>query len=845
MNSFMKYIFTLALFTLMLVAASCSNEDFDIYGDNATSSKVRISAYCNEMLENYIDPSGIGTRATDPKSEVETKINTLHIFLFDRDGNFLQGDYNNSLPYIKVNNSFWEMSLDKLNGLDNVRIVALANIDGAENEVDNTFDVMLPGAKHLIGGIENGTRDTGNPYTIRNLQDLLDWTYAPRIRMDDENSDITRVPTAGMPMYYMEPIYHDLTKQSGKLEILMTAMMARVDITVKLDPKVTSTDGRLPSLEILSYGIRNMPTTIKPFKKPGGTSESDCTNAPIYKDANGSTEIEVKPAGVTRINKDTKDPIPFSYYTYENVRLPNYDAKHPDGTPYYSGGKISYPNGVVVDADSVTQRWKSKLARTEEASALILKGRYTNDQNLTYSAQFTVYMGSNMANDFKVERNHQYTNNIVIKGLDYIRNSDDNAWTFDGRVNVVDDNPFYLAIINERRVDAHATALPMDVWLMYREVGDGSSEASFDHTSKVKVTIPDDCNWIRMVMVPRTVMESTGFEAGTGIEPYFTTDLFDRIDNGSIINGKAGWQCGKEVEIVSTKDVNNSRSRIYFYIDENVPTSNNPKDYGNRLAKIKIVYDTNKDGGDHRERTLEIEQKALVKVAPSNKNGDNSVKWMEYYEEFLEHNDPLDKHLAPGEYYTDGLPWGESKAYQDFRTGTKNGWGITTYDYKVFENYVHGYEMTKDVVENVNTANISTVRLYNGSAPQSAFHYCWGKNKRTNSDGSKTLTTIGDHTVGWYMPGITELEAGLTEHYLRFEEFQKYFYWSGSAAKYTGLSAREETSRARATKVISTNPVKYAESGGNDGDNYVGQSGEKGRALRSTALRIRAFYKAE
>ena len=95
------------------------------------------------------------------------------------------------------------------------------------------------------------------------------------------------------------------------------------------------------------------------------------------------------------------------------------------------------------------------------------------------------------------------------------------------------------------------------------------------------------------------------------------------------------------------------------------------------------------------------------------------------------------------------------------------------------------------------------------------------------------------------MPGITELEAGLTEHYLRFEEFQKYFYWSASSAKTTFIAPSEDNTRARATKVIQTNPVKYAESGGNSGDNFEGQSGEKGRALRTQALRIRAFYKAE
>lgn len=836
MNNYIKHCINVLVLALGLILTSCSTEDFDFSSDVASGSKVRISLYCTEMLENFIDPSEVGTRASD-KLAIETVIRSVDIFLFDKNGEFLTGSYRNSMPYIHTDNSFYEASLDGLNGLDNVRIVALANIDGADKKEDNKFDVILPNGQRLIGGIENGTRGKGNPYTIRNLQDLLDWTYAPRIRMEDPESDITGLPSAGMPMYYMEPTYHNLTQITGNLEIPMTAMMARVDVSVKLEPKATNMAKTLPRLTITSFGIRNMPTTIKPFKTPGGTSEDDCTDADIYVDENGSREIEFS-YGKT-IDNVNQGPITFSYYTYENVRLPNYDAKHPDGKPFFTNGQISYPAGLP--ADSVKQRWKSNIARTEEASALVMKGVYTTDQNLTYNAQFTVYLGQNPNDNFMVERNHQYTNKILIKGLDYIRNSDDNVWNFDGRVNVVDDNPFYLAIINERKVDAHATALPMDVWLMYRETGDGTSEAVFDHTSKVKVKILEGKDWIKMVMVPRKVMADAKFAPGTGIEPYFTTDLFTRINNKSIIAGKDGWQCGDEVEIVSTKDVNNSRSRIYFYIDENVPESNDDTNYGDRVARIQVIYDTDKDGGDHRERILEIEQRALVKVKGTHPSGDVGVKWMEYYEEFLEHSDPLDQHLAPGEYYTEGLPWGQNISYSDLISSTRTN---------IYDNYNDGYLITKDIVTHSKTANLSSVTLYNSTAPESAFHYCYGKNKRTDVGGNTAVNKSDDgRTVGWYMPGIRELESALTEHYLTFKEFQNNFYWSAAAGKKTqGLIIKthsEVKERARATKVIQTDPVDYASSGGNDEDNFISNDGSKGRALRSQALRIRAFYQVK
>ena len=852
MKSYINSFFLFPIIAVGLLATSCLSDEYGI-GEETMCSPVTISAYCSEMLVNYTDPTDLGSRGNDPKSDAERKINTLHIFFFDENGNFLTGDYDNFKPYQKVTNSFTKITPGALNGMDKVRIVALANIDGSDEVDDDRFDVVLPDGTHLAGEIENGTRDTGTPYTIRNLQDLENWRYAPRIRMEDEKSDISHLPSAGMPMYYMTEAGQSLNLNltSGNLNIPMTAMMARVDITVKLEPKQESTDKRLPSLTITSYGIKNVPVTIQPFKNITGASESTCTDAEIYVDGNGSTEIEVTegPSLNIPLNK-ASSAVKFTYYTYENVRLPNYDAVRTNGKKAYQNGTLTFPDGVDTDVEK--QRWKSTIARTDVASALTLKGTYTTDQGLTYKAQFTVYMGANPIDDFKVERNHQYSNHIVIHGLDYIRNSDDNAYTFDGRINVVDDNPFYLAIINERMVDAHATALPMDVWLMYREDGGGDQGATTDHNSTVTVKIPEDCDWIRMVMVPRKEMAGNEFKPGTGIEPYFTTDLFDRIDNKSIIAGKSGWQCGKEITIESTPTLNNSRARVYFYIDENVPSSNNPNMtnpnagdyYGNRMATVSVIYDTDKDGGDHRERKIEIEQRALVKCNGNHPQGDVGTLWMEYYEEYLEHYDPLDQHLAPGEYYTDGLPWGLQRSYASLTTNTTED---------VYEIYTQGYQMTGDVVRNSVTKALNTIQLYNDDVPESAFHYCYGKNKRTDSSGNTALTTIGTRTVGWYMPGIRELESVLSEHYLSFTEFQNNFYWSASAAKqYTGsflgipTGTGENTDRARATKVIQTTPVRYAESGSRDDtDNFTNKNGTTGRATRDTALRIRAFYKAE
>ncbi len=160
---------------------------------------------------------------------------------------------------------------------------------------------------------------------------------------------------------------------------------------------------------------------------------------------------------------------------------------------------------------------------------MVLRGSYITHQGLTYEAEFKVFMGQNTIDDFTVKRNHKYVNNITIHGLDYVRNSDDNTYTFDGRVNVKTDNPVYLAIVNERKVDAHASVRPMDVWFLLRENADGTLNENVDWESEVELTIEDantSAKWIRMEVIPREEMRilennKEKFIAGRGARDYF------------------------------------------------------------------------------------------------------------------------------------------------------------------------------------------------------------------------------------------------------------------------------------------------------------------------------------
>lgn len=821
---------------MAVTLTGCAEEDFRFDEPTADGRGVTLSFSCNDMLPQYIDPVASRSRAADPKTEEEKKINSLHLFFFDgTTGEFVRPNLDDQkfLPYQYIEKATNLVTVgDQVFGnMTKVTVVAIANINATEGAHPYFCTEWTPD-----GDIRKDSRkDEGERWEIRNYSDLKQWIYHPRLRME-ENRSVVDLPSAGMPMIGTlegASLVHSAT--NPRLEVQLKALMARVNITIKLNPNQESRDGALPTMTITSYGIKNMPNTV-PFTMPDATPKTGNNKAYNLTTGEMTTDFLYElPAPVT-INKNSA-PVTFSYYTYENIQLPDYTATRPgvDGTdanffPGYNGGvvdnsTIRYPDGIDEDD---RQRWKPLMAR-EDASAMVLNASYVTHQNLRYQARFTIYMGQNPDNDFQVKRNHAYNNNISIRGLDYVRNSSDGVYTFDARVNVISDNPVYLAIVNERKVDAHATVLPMDVWLLLREPQNGSTVPPVvTHTSKVTLSVREDArNWLSMIVIPRAEMEASGWKAGTGAPDYFYTDLIAQCNTGTF----NGHQSGPEVTIESTPTLNNSRSRVYFCIDENVPTSNNPTGYGDRYATIDLTYENSL--GDVRTRTIEIDQRALVKVdGIHSQSKEHITAWMEYYEEYLEHSDPLDQHIEDEALY-DGLPWGANLINENVRyVNTIDGCDVYLTE--------DAFRYTQGILNRSRAISLSNFKLY--TKPPTAFHYCYGRNKR-DSDGTVVLRwsnllpwdTTPTKQYGWYMPGIRELEVALTQHYTVFEDFQGNLYLSAACGKNkTGLV--ENTDNCRATGVYFS---------GGQPQYYESRTGDPGAVSRSSIHRIRAFYKAQ
>lgn len=131
--------------------------------------------------------------------------------------------------------------------------------------------------------------------------------------------------------------------------------------------------------------------------------------------------------------------------------------------------------------------------------------------------------------------------------------------------------------------------------------------------------------------------------------------------------------------------------------------------------------------------------------------------------------------------------------------------------------------------------NIHLINKDKDNKPASAFHYCYGKNKR-QYDGSVSLE--GSKTTGWYMPGIRELETALVQYYDRFDDFRQKYYWSCACVPPPNGDYSHDDHHARSTMVSVTNgKAQYINSAASSDGGYKPRTGEQG------VLRIRAFYK--
>ena len=381
------------------------------------------------FISNPMQRYQVTSRASDAKEDDEKRINQLYIFFFDADGNYLNGTYLTGYD---------DASARETGGyLAPGQGVSLVKIDKEGFRTDDEKNKAKTAIVYVVANVEpalfRDVDDAGRPVKFENMAALEEYMYSPSGELS------IGLPRNGMPMVGKATM--DLTGESTPAEdrvVEMKALMARVDVNIQLASETT--DGQLPSFMLTDWSVVNLPTKVK---------LGDVTITGALEDkATEETPMQ-------RVIYNRNGEIAFSFYMFENIQ----EAKTDNEEWTAMGGK--YPDSISL---SQQQRYKPYLADKDNATALKLHGFYTTYNDATYEVSYTLYLGANHTNDFKVKRNHQYKNDITITGLT-AQSSTNGEYTLDARVNVEEENnKYYISMLRERNHDAHFCVTPMDVY---------------------------------------------------------------------------------------------------------------------------------------------------------------------------------------------------------------------------------------------------------------------------------------------------------------------------------------------------------------------------------------------
>lgn len=615
----------------------------------------------NMQTDGLLDQYTVTTRGTDTKTPEEQEIKTLHVFIFDKDGNYLEtADKHRYQGYRSITGGKTVMNIDREGWKDNEKaehatVIVVANVE--------------------TGTFQTKTADTP-PTNVKGRDELLSFHYKPL-----SSRYITQLPESGMPMFgHVDNINLTGSNKDNSINIPMKALMSRIDISLQIDGNNTDVTGTLPQLTVTECKVLNVPKATvfaEDLEKETNLSE-------LKKD-----DYKLPQTSVQTI-QNKKGKLEYTFYTFENLQnlLDEWNpVTNPDGTVinWKNSEGLLYPDGIK---DEEKQQYKPELADKNNSLAFQFQGHYITYNGASYEATYTLYLGADHTDDFKVMRNKQYKNDVTIKGIVKAGNNPEHI-TFDTRVNISSSNPYFVSILKDRKLDSHFNVIPMDIYFFNTNPSNPNPP---QQSMKVKILDSDKVTWVRMERIPADYMQfgtvpavadgpsllavpdeaGTWNTAGNGKRKYFTTDLVTHTlkDNTEI-----------------TLDTH--RDRIYFYVDENIEVWHLGDDPTKRTRTATVQLTYYEGGIEKGTRQLILEQAKLLEVKfhdSENNEGvifDESGKkldqakriiYIEAYEEYLDHGDPLDEYN--NNLVFTGLPWGgEGKEVGRTRVGSADRWG--------------------------------------------------------------------------------------------------------------------------------------------------------------------------
>lgn len=531
----------------------------------------------------------------------------------------------------------------------------------------------------------------------------------------------------------------------SKIEIPLENLFAKIVFNIRLE---TIQDYFAPSFQMTNWEVHNLP---KGFGLVGTQNDGQTS---FYNDTFDDPVSSRRFTGANPVSGS--NTMSFSFYMPEHKVNPAVQAS-----------AYSYPDGI---ADNEKQRFKPCLVDRERNSSIsasyegkptyvVINGVFTDHQNHQYAVSYKVYLGSDNWQNFQVERNGQYNNSIVIRGVTNSQDGEDGSVSIDHRVNV-DANHFMVRMERETMLDSHIEVRPLQIQIL-------DAGAGVDQKIKVYLANPSDpskaiknteMTWARMEVV-NSAMNTSVYcpynSINRGRRKYFTTSLLSDLKNN--------------VEAELTSETNN----LWLYFDENTNVSTN----GTREIVLVVEYYENNVLKTTKHYTFS--QHDLYPVIYQDVDAGIEYRYdIEFFEEYLYNYNPDDDFNST----VAGMPWGpkntisyEIMAIQDVQSGwtdyltyietaIKNAGGY--YD---FQDNFWGRKYTTKLINKMEQGVLSQDAM-----PKSAAQHCHNKNKR-NADGTVP-------TVQWYLPAIGELQHIMSAAYSKFDVFQDNRYWSSQTS---------------------------------------------------------------
>ena len=779
--------------SLLLGMASCTNE-LEEYQAGFALQDGQVAL---QWLPANMGVHKVKTRGTDSKTADEKKMANIHVFVFGANGNYL-------LPE----------GADAFQGYRFVstgeNTVFNTDLFGNQSEAGNATVVVLANMPKDIFKDEN---NDGRPDDIDSYGDFNNFVY-------NLPAFTTALPDEGLPMYGVKTGVNLSSNAPASEKVVLVqlkSLMSRIDLDFTMDPYPTPETGSpYPTLRFDEVYVNHFPNggTLFPQLNDETVTETADKNGAI-KLLNEETQVTEGLENFTGRVMNANGSLTLSLYMFEHARLAE-DFDYPDG---------------IESEEYGYQRYKNQRAK-DDAAYIKLTGVYTNHNGYKYKIVYTIYPGGNATDDFTIKANRQYKHNISVRGI--TANNHGKEAMLDTRVDIdTEGNPYFIEMLREREHDAHFNVTPMDVYIY------AGGTVTVEILPGEDGQMPD---WIRMEPIHRAATN-----AGDGKRDYFTENLVSE----TLANNTSYVVDSKQAE---GADYSPYEERIYFYIDENVPTrqqASRDEDVPGRDATIKITWNR---GNLEYSREAPIHQ-AGMRAVPVNADGDQYNRpdytiYMEEYEEYLEHYDGKD--LFAHTY--DGLEWGFM--------GIMTGLGSTNGN----EFMPYGWRNTMTIMQKFRSGvSQNEWEMTLNEKPRGATEYCYNKNKRNPR-------TNRVDKCNWFHPTIRELEHMLDRYYGNYEVFQNRWYWSsnpGSWGANNGLSdsgnitwTGEHQNYARATKANYQGPGKesefeharseadrpYAKLDNGQWDTpYTGmmavsKEGEGGYAKRDKVFRIRAAY---